>query len=224
LVTSCEIPKANAQKLCATLFSAGIPSLKRLKFAHSMGKLQNILEHHEPSLSELDIAAIIHEVGGMSVGSVPNIPNMLQTSSDGSLSKYQWNNSPSCLIDLDSRGGRLSSRGGIHRGSYHQGLRQFDVVVKCYHHERDLAREVSILDKLARLGHGDSTHWIIYYYFHSACRLEETYLVLERHGTSLDQYLQEIPLSKDNKRSILKRLCHAVCALHEKGLYHVQFL
>ena len=134
-----------------------------------------------------------------------------------SLSSYQFNDSPSCLIELEQhQTGRFSSRGGILMGAYTLGQRRTEVVVKCHDKERDLEREVTILTKLS---HGnDSRYWILYYYFHSIPPVENTYLVLERHGKALDEYLREITLSKNNKRSLVKELCHAVCALHEKGI------
>ena len=98
-------------------------------------------------------------------------------------------------------------------GTYTQGLQKTEVVIKCHDKERDLEREVTILHKLAR-----SDYWIIYYYFHNTPPVENTYLVLERHGRALDEYLRDITLSKSMKRSMVKELCHAVCALHDKGM------
>ena len=99
-------------------------------------------------------------------------------------------------------------------GSYTHKLRKNEVVIKLHDRERDLAREVSILKKL-----GNNEHWIMYEYYHEVVPVEDRYLVLERHGVSLDSYLREIALSKDNKRSIVKELCHAVHALHQRGMH-----
>ena len=145
----------------------------------------------------------------------PPPPLPLSSPAASSLSSYQFNASPSCLIELEKhQTGRVSSRGGILMGAYTQGLRRTEVVIKCHDKERDLEREVMILHKLG----SDSRYWILYYYFHDTPPIENTYLVLERHGKALDEYLRDTMLDKSMKRSMVKELCHAVCALHDKGM------
>ena len=99
-------------------------------------------------------------------------------------------------------------------GSYTHKLRKNEVVIKLHDRERDLAREVSILKNL-----GSNEHWIMYEYYHEVVPVEDRYLVLERHGVSLDSYLRKMTLSKVSKRLIVKELCHAVHALHQRGMH-----
>ena len=100
-------------------------------------------------------------------------------------------------------------------GTYIHKMTDNPVVIKLHDKERDLAREVSILKKLGR-----GEHWIMYEYYHDKSPLEETYLVLERYGESLDSFLRKVSMNNEHKRAVMGELCRAIHALHQKGAAH----
>ena len=147
------------------------------------------------------------------------LSSKMNATSCDTISQYQWihgEHNPAIAIynvtELYSNKNNVISSGIIQLG---QSSRE--VIIKSSNSSsgdsNNLVKEVEILNKLEK-----SSFWTEYLHFHDVG--PTVYVVLEKFGINLSDYLKNNLVEKTYRRILFKQLCYCVKALHDRGVMH----